>query len=180
MSRNDPISVGNRRLLALCDLLDSLPDERFCFRYWVDDETYKGKANLSCGTTACAFGWATTMPSLRRLGLRLKRKYSNSSPEPIMVGDTHSHITVPGGYEDCVDRAGKAVFALERADVEKLFVPDSYGDHGGLSARSTRKEVSAHIRAFVAKRLPPPTKREAARLARIAAKSAAKVAVQAP
>ncbi len=150
--RNDPIAVGNRRLLKLADLLEALPDERFKFRHWVDTNTYKGKADLSCGTTACAFGWATTIPSLRKLGLRLGAVKEGHMPSPYMLGDNGETTYDAGVYVDNVDRAAKAVFHIGVKDVQLLFLPDEYDNYGGLPIDATRREVAANIRKFVASR----------------------------
>jgi len=152
--RNDPIAVGNRRLLKLADLLDALPDERFVFKHWVDPETYEGKPDLSCGTTACAFGWATTVPAFRKLGLRLQRPGADMSPAPCMLGDNGEVVRKKyplGGvwYEDAADRAAEAIFHIGPLGTAKLFLPDYYGDYDGLPGTATRKEVAANIRAFV-------------------------------
>ena len=148
--RNDIIAVGNRRLLKLADFLDALPDERFSFRHFVDDDVWKGKTDLSCGTTACAIGWATTMPMFRKLGLRMLKPDRYRSATPGIVGDD-CFFTYDGGYEvGACDRACERLFGLSAKETEQLFIPDYYGERGGLSERATRKEVSDNIRAFVA------------------------------
>ena len=149
--RNDPMAVGNRRLLKLADLLDALPDERFQFHHWVDEDTYKGKPDLSCGTTACALGWATTIPAFRKLGLRLRSNGPGVSPSPCMVGDAIGYSRNRYGTTvDHVDRAADRVFHLSVDGVKKLFLPDHYGEWNGLPEKATRKEVADNIRAYVA------------------------------
>jgi len=132
--------VYKRRLLALADLLQKLPPKRFDYSHWVGDD-WKGKQDLSCGTTACAFGWATTMPSLRRLGLVLHK----------------SEVTLHknGGYL-FPSEAAKEVFGLSYAEFEYLFVPYSERDLpkyklpvSYIPDSASAKTVAAHIRNFV-------------------------------
>ncbi len=148
--RNDIIAVGNRRLLKLADFLDALPDERFEFNHFVDESVWEGKLDLSCGTTACAMGWATTMPMFRKLGLRMLKPDPFRNATPGIVGDD-CHITYDGDTEvRACDRACERLFGLAPKETEQLFIPDYYGARGGLGEHATRKEVSDNIRAFVA------------------------------
>lgn len=117
--------VGNRRLLKLAALLRTLPRKRFDYNVWVGG-SWKGAADLSCGTTACALGWATTMPSLRRLGLHLTRGGS------IALGGR------VGAFE-----AARDLFAITDDDAMSLFTPaDSEFD-------ATAKYVAEKIETFV-------------------------------
>jgi len=59
-------------LLELATFLEALPPERFDYGSWVGAK-WKDAQDLSCGTTACALGWAATLPSCRQEGLRLGR-----------------------------------------------------------------------------------------------------------
>ncbi len=74
-----------RRLLKLADFLESLPRNRFCLERWVG-RGWEGKPDLSCGTTACALGWATTIPEFRKLGVRMKKETRANAPGPGLVG----------------------------------------------------------------------------------------------
>lgn len=77
---------AERRLTKLIEYMESLPREaraHFDMGYWFrhhGDNHYHdlyGKSELTrrdlnlCGTSACALGWAATIPSFRRDGLRL-------------------------------------------------------------------------------------------------------------
>lgn len=75
------------RLTVLADFLDALPTGVFNLSNWINEEvgmdfvsdegTGQIAANLSteemhaCGATACAFGWACTIPEFQKLGLTL-------------------------------------------------------------------------------------------------------------
>lgn len=75
--------LGRRRVMRLIDFMEKLPssaDKHFNMSMWVDFSDLSGRCAsdlvtrkdlMSCGTTACAGGWASTMPYFRRLGLRL-------------------------------------------------------------------------------------------------------------
>lgn len=67
------------RLEALAAFLDTIPPDKFNYSEWVDRD-WKGKPDLSCGTKACALGWATTMPEFRKLGLHLNAIVSEYDP----------------------------------------------------------------------------------------------------
>ncbi len=154
--RNDIISVGNRRLLKLAELLESLPPERFNYGHWVG-ENYKGRANLSCGTTACALGWATTMPSLRKLGFRLKQSQvaSGKHLEPVVIKPLKRTMVARDNDPDDTDLACNELFGLDMSDVMLLFIPNynyRHTDTGimGLPRSASAKAVAGNIRMFVA------------------------------
>src|SRR5262245_9048968 len=66
------ISEKARSMLnELADFLDRLPAQRFDYSKWVGS-SWAGASDLSCGTTACAAGWATTLPSFKEAGLKLE------------------------------------------------------------------------------------------------------------
>lgn len=74
-----------RRLTILADYMDALPRsaakhfdmEYFAAHKGLDDHGLYGKILkagdlATCGTVACAFGWACTIPSFKRAGLNLQ------------------------------------------------------------------------------------------------------------
>jgi hypothetical protein len=78
--------VSYKRLLKLIEYMESLPasaNKHFGMRHWFDHTGKKHTHGLiegdvvtaehlhSCGTRACAAGWASTMPYFRKLGLKL-------------------------------------------------------------------------------------------------------------
>lgn len=99
-----------RRLLVLADFLDRLPWHRFDLTSWVGC-AWKGAQDLSCGTTACALGWAATIPEFRDLGLRLRR---NGEP------GGNGFPTVDG-----LDPYATAsvIFGLTLEEFDRLFIP---------------------------------------------------------
>lgn len=115
-------AVGLRRLLKLADFLETL-------RNWVGDD-WKGKADLSCGTTARALSWATTIPSLRRAGLRL-------NVDSGLVENRRS------GDRDPIS-AAMTIFELTIDEASEIFYPSS-----DIEIYATPKYVADKIRRFV-------------------------------
>lgn len=115
-----------RRLNVLARKLDTVPEVRFNYRRWVGSD-WRGKPDLSCGTTACALGWATTIPEFVALGLRL----------------------------GC-DAEGEGYVHMEGEAADFLFIPGEYLD-GDLSPNgyATASDVADHIRSFIAKHRAP-------------------------
>lgn len=118
-------TVGNRRLLKLADKLDTVPRKQFDYSAWVGDD-WKGAPDLSCGTTACALGWATTIPSFRRLGLKL-----NTDWNEVTMGEYRNFY------------AAALLFELSERDAMYLFAP------GPSEVDATPKQVAKKIRQFV-------------------------------
>jgi hypothetical protein len=130
------VTTSNGRLLKLADFLDTLPRERFDYSTWVGMD-WKGAQNLSCGTKACALGWAATIPEFRRLGLRLSpyREVIN-----VKTGAEHSNA------------AAQHTFGLTESEARLLFegVDMTEGEyHIVLRSEATPKQVATHIRRFV-------------------------------
>lgn len=149
--------VYEQRLLKLAAHLDKVRPSRFDFARWAGDD-WKGKANLSCGTTACALGLATTIPSFRRLGLRLFRRDGG-------FGKPWVGLTSDTSERSAYNAAGH-VFGVSAEEFEFLFLPNGQQEHTyaedqeqkyGRTApesKATPKEVAAHIRYFVKRKYP--------------------------
>jgi hypothetical protein len=138
--------VFKNRLLELAKLLRKLPKKRFNYTHWVGND-WKGKPDLSCGTTACALGWATTIPSLRKQGLRLL-KIQDVFQVTLKGYSGASHLAP--------EHAAQEIFGLNNNEFEYLFIPDSgivlpelgLNNEGPVMCASA-KEVAKHIREFV-------------------------------
>lgn len=128
---------SNRRLLLLAQKLLDLPDERFRFDHWVGDK-WEGRQDLSCGTTACSLGWATTIPDLRKVGLRLTRLNSRGVAHPRLKDMNKEYIDLS---------AGCMAFGLEYEEAQFLF---QFGVD--VNMRVTRKQAAARILRLVKKR----------------------------
>lgn len=144
------------RLNLLANFLDTLPAKRFDFNRWVGED-WKGKPDLSCGTTACGLGWATTMPEFQALGLKLRSDnpllLSTAIPatqtvfekyKKDLVGNRHWRIVV----ETCAE-----IFGLNEEETIFLFTPnDIFSDaeeDKKLDMNATPQELANHIRKFL-------------------------------
>lgn len=124
--------VFYRRLNKLADFLETVPKERFRYDVWVGKD-WKGKPDLSCGTRACAAGWATTMPEFRRLGLRLE--YTPGAEWQYVINIKSKEVY------------NKAVYALEPIFgplSESVFVPVE-----DFEEKLTPKQVAKKIRRLI-------------------------------
>lgn len=128
--------VGNARLLRLANFLDIVPRKQFDYAVIVG-ENWKGKSDLSCGTQACAMGWAGSMPFFRRLGLRL---YEDGVGGNVGLFENGRLVL------DDMTAIGMVVFGLEEEETYALF--NVYVDQ----PERTPTQVAQKIRAFVKKR----------------------------
>ena len=156
MTTKAQIKKGNERLLELAEFLEALPPKRFDYNEWAGTD-WKGAQDLSCGTTACALGWATAIPKFRKLGLVLMRYTVEGLPFPL------DKVTDETGTD-----AAKRIFALTRQEAEYLFVPIETNSRDWMGWRNdyatelpkaappkgnaSAKTVAKHIRRFVADR----------------------------
>jgi len=95
------------RLVKLAQHLATIPEQYFDLSSWaegeIDDQSYLKQAGLkeqdeqtcsaqqlidvNCGTTACALGWAATIPAFRKAGLKLVVDVSTHYPDPFWDED---------------------------------------------------------------------------------------------
>lgn len=134
--------IGNSRLLKLAAFLRLLPPEKFNLSYWVsnDEGSLYGceEINLkTCGTKACAMGWATAMPLFRRLGLVL---HSGNSADPAIVAIEREDLKYSCYQPMAVARQ---MFAISYVEAELLFAP------GVQDIEATPLEVAGFIERFV-------------------------------
>lgn len=101
---------------------------------------FKGTRNdlkpLECRTAGCALGWATTIPSFRRAGLRLEGSMTGSDAQTLPTYDGDG-----GMY------AAVRFFDIELPIAEHLFHPMYYATE---RERTSPKAVAKRIRKLVA------------------------------
>lgn len=152
--------MNAEHLHLLAAELRQWPFEQFNFAVWVGDD-WQGKPDLSCGTTACALGVATTMPIFQALGLKLtKDKHGNGY---VMV-DGVQPLHIINGMISLIDtslHSAMTIFDLTWEEANYLFVPeqDPYElgeelcDVDGLedspNEYATPEMVADHIEAFI-------------------------------
>lgn len=132
------MAIQYGRLLKLAGVLENLPrKDQFNYRFWVD-RGWNGrgaKSDLSCGTSACALGWATTIPEFQELGMRL-----------VADGDSYGHVVIGSLENSSPDHASAVVFGLNTRQHLLLFHPS----YNRLGEDASAEQVAAHIREFVA------------------------------
>lgn len=114
------------KLTQLARFLITLPPERFLYSEWVGAD-WQGHQDLSCGTHACALGWAVTLwPT--QMCFRIKRQVSRYNPS---LNTSYGWIDKPGASDE-VDKTrafdqslntGAAVFDLTYDQAYFLFIP---------------------------------------------------------
>lgn len=140
--------VYKNRLLKLADFLDNLLDEQFSFDRWVGND-WDQKANLSCGTSACALGWATTIPLFRKLGLRLVANptYEGKSGFKFVIALKDTVNPNNTSYRDACEK----IFGVDKSEANFLFTPGSMlgSSNNYLDDNASPAEVSDNIRRFI-------------------------------
>lgn len=144
-------AISNRRLLKLAAFLETVPRERFNYGHWVG-ENWRGAPDLSCGTTACALGWATVMPEFRRLGLylspRTRTPRIKGARAPYWEDTSTVAITrLFGNFGVISDEPLQYISSRFSNPIVDLFYPDYSG--AGVDRDATPKQVARRIRDFV-------------------------------
>jgi len=150
--------VYKARLLKLSTLLDGLKGSQFDYGRWCTTKVWlplgtdllKAKA-ISCGTSACALGWAPSLPFAQRLGYKL-----------IATGRLTCHgvssVFVRNGHVEDGSNVARELFDVDSEEFRFLFMPIfSYharlADRGLVGGRLTPdaspQQVAEHIRLFV-------------------------------
>jgi hypothetical protein len=107
------------RLEKLYTFLGTIKPAKFDFSYWATaaNDSDTAKDITACGTTACAMGWAGSMPEFRKRGLKLIwERHSNSG---------HVVFTDRDGERFFGEEAGEVFFGLTCKEAEFLFIPAS-------------------------------------------------------
>ncbi len=127
--------MNKRRLLKLAEFLETaeLPGK---FRMGLWGEEVKGDGRPACGSAACAAGWATTIPSFRRAGLRL---HVDRGTIFVDAGGT-------GSVDGAIGRLA-AFFGFDTDAAGEIFWP---GDMHNLNGKHGRRIIARRIRKLVA------------------------------
>ncbi len=135
--------MNKRRLLKLAEFLEKVPRKRFDYASWVGDD-WGGKQDLSCGTTACAMGWACTIPSFRKAGLKLKNSLLDGTS--LRTAYYTSNVPYFNGFEGF--DAAALFFDIDLRDARYLFGEPNHTPFKDTS-EVTPKQVAKLIRKFV-------------------------------
>jgi hypothetical protein len=149
------LDTWDEKLIYLAEFLEHVPDERFDYLSWVGNE-WEGKEDLSCGTSACALGWAITLPEFRNMGLRLRRLPHGMSQtgyvyfEKFGVVEPNVDDSFTGNHTSL--SSASEFFNIRYPEAEYLFAPnirlrkDMPVSPGGDASGA---DVAWHIRNFV-------------------------------
>ena len=134
-----------KRLLKLADYLEKrVENKKFDMGTWgshVGDHDPK-KDNF-CGTTACAMGWATMIPSFQKLGLVGEWRPVH---EDDCAGDEVKHSQMIHLFA----KTGRAIVRDDAIGVAQRLFGITYKEAAHLFYYGgSRKEVVRHIREFV-------------------------------
>lgn len=118
------------KLLKLADFLSKQVKPRdFNMNYWCDSR--KKIPSPTCGTVACALGWATSCFPRSKLKLKDEGYLDITSLVPV--------------YGKAVTySAGAKMFGITKREAEYLFHPDNYPYYS-----ATKRDVVKRIRDFV-------------------------------
>lgn len=144
--------IGDRRLLKLATFLEKLPSKDFNYSHWIGSNRRSNEPmHPGCGTTACALGWAASMPEFRRLGLRIIPYNAQFNDSYKLIG-----IPLPDGNRLETYAAAQKIFHVDHDQAQFLFRPGAaiygLGDFDRFDAPgsdATPKQVAKHIRQFV-------------------------------
>jgi len=137
------------RLLYLArEVAKTRPDKKvgnrppFYFGSYADYDKWDGKnQQLTCGTSACAIGLASTLPIFRRLGLRLKKvsdDWVTTTVQPYIRGGANSYNQ---SYIDVAEKLG-----LDVEEYCALFTPDA--PPSWFADNASPQDVARNIRSF--------------------------------
>lgn len=129
--------VYKRRLLKLADFLEKLPKEKFDYGVWAEDQTHSGKCDsrmTACGTAGCALGWACTIPSFRRLGVRLDVSTTGNCAYPVTVNGR-------GKPDYGATEVAQLLFGLNPNEANYLFYEGTSSNYYLHSPKNVAKKI---------------------------------------
>ena len=131
------------RLMKLADRLDTVPREKFDMDTWGSGGAGRTWRSTACGTTACACGWATTIPEFKKAGLKLT--------------GTAGVFWLHFGERDGMG-AAMAFFGLEGRDVDKLFYNElkTPKSEANLIRRFCKEKDPVGYAAYLTAQAPQP------------------------
>jgi hypothetical protein len=135
---------SRKRLMMIERKTRRVPPERFDFNRWVGND-WGGKWDLSCQTSACSLGFATTIPYLHKLGLRLvKSIYGAYMPSTLCRPATSLE------HESSVCQ----LLGITNREYNWLFVPSDVSGADSLPTTATNIEVADRLAHFIDWRFP--------------------------
>lgn len=154
------VAVGAKRLLKLAEFLKTVPAKRFDYNSWVGED-WKGSPDLSCGTTACALGWATQVPAFKRAGLYLhvdkdavreledqERAIARGEQVfyPLAGLGTSANVRMKGSREYDAFALAANFFAISESDANYLFSPADDGSESKATPKQVARKITKYVR----------------------------------
>lgn len=148
-------SVGRKRLMALATFLDAKAPEikgKFSMSTWGKNgrkPTSEPKEFVAghCGTTACALGWGTAVPMLRKAGLRAFVPPHGRTATMALV-DRKGDVTKTSGQSGhSIYPITQQLFGIADEHALNMFMPLDCNDN---VLRLSAKRAAARIRNTVA------------------------------
>lgn len=128
-NRNDSIAI--KKLTKLVNKLKKVNSKKFDMHHWIFNKKEQNLTNPnSCGTVACALGWATTIfPRSLKI---LSYKYAHSGTIALRrtedINKSHKMFGVDGDlYPTYI---ASYLFKISPQTSEALFMPDNYTTDG--------------------------------------------------
>lgn len=131
--------MNRERLKRLAKFLEKVPAEQFDMNYWgkvENGDLGKGKRlclkrNL-CGTSACALGWATQIPSFKAAGLKLviTEVVSGVNENEEEIFENFAEVRF-GKYQYSM-QAAREFFEIGQLESHYLFNPSAYDDENNI------------------------------------------------
>lgn len=132
-----------RLLTILADFLDQLPSDQFDLHTWLETGNLNDKAvaeltvaemlaEKDCGTTACAIGWACTIPEFQEAGLKYHYDYDG-----IYVGQPPADGVTDGSTIQQVAR----LLDLTIFQANHLFMPHYYTDWDCVTPKGVADKI---------------------------------------
>ena len=146
--------IYRNRLLKLADLLHNLPRKRFKYNAWgIGNPTLEAGTNLlsnpeSCGTSACALGWAVALPFAKEAGFTLRTAapygFNIYADQPLSAEAAFFC------YDKWVSplKVARTLFGVSDDEFRFLFYPNRMCFISRLDETATPKRVARHIRNF--------------------------------
>ncbi len=118
--------MNRERLERLAGFLEGLPPEKLDMGRWAGGACLdpRSREQGGCGTTACALGWATTIPEFQAAGLKLRERDWGPGFTPCVETPDYDAT----GFE-----AGMVFFDLSYTQALHLFEPSEYPNYEDVS-----------------------------------------------
>lgn len=128
--------MNRARLALLAATLETIPEETFDMSTWGRlnpfGQRLKGEDEVdihTCGTAACALGYATGIPEFKTAGLKLI-KYTDESNKSYPAFNQFRGVS-----------AGREFFGITHNTATQLFLPEGYNTFGKVTPRMVAAKI---------------------------------------